>query len=101
MLKDPSGRLIKASIKIDEIRAEQNDFVPMPPGAKIEAEIDIYKTFAFQDRYFRQDGVYKLTAIYQNNMQVEENIDGETVTSWIGEVSSNEVSFQIASRNCK
>ncbi|MBI5296763.1 MAG: hypothetical protein HY869_14890 [Chloroflexi bacterium] len=101
LIEDPLGKLIEPLIKIDEIRAEEDDFVLMPVGIEIEADIDIYKTFLSRDSYFQQSGEYKMTAIYQNDLQVKKIIDGMEVNSWIGEISSNEVLFQIDANNCR
>ena len=55
----------------------------------------VYPSEWFQDNMFTKGEKYTIGVIYQNEFDVTQTIDGVEVSSWIGSIQSNEVTFTI------
>ena len=56
----------------------------------------VYPSEWFQDNMFRKGEKYTIVVIYQNELDATQTIDGVEISSWVGSIQSNEVTFTIS-----
>ena len=66
----------------------------LQPGDKVSRIFYLSGDF-FNKTMFKRGEKYTIVAIYQNDLDITQTIDGVAVSSWIGSVRSNEETFVI------
>lgn len=67
----------------------------LKPGDKVSRIFYLRSGSFFNETMFKKGEKYTIVAIYQNDLDITQTIDGVAVSSWIGSVRSNEETFVI------
>lgn len=69
--------------------------IELQPGEKVSRIFYLKTGDFFNETMFKRGEKYTIVAIYQNDLDITQTIDGVAVSSWIGSVRSNEDTFVI------
>ena len=67
----------------------------LKPGDEVSKIFYLRSSLFFYEKMFKRGEKYTIVAIYQNDLDITQTIDGVAVSSWIGSVRSNEETFII------
>lgn len=76
-------------------RPSVDTLTELQPGDKVSKIFDLRGSLFFYEKMFKRGETYTIVAIYQNDLDITQTIDGVAVSSWIGSVRSNEETFTI------
>ena len=89
------GDAVNPRSKIDIQFPKAEMFVILKPGQEIRKFITLSR-LGYNSNLFVLGEKYTLVAIYQNELDVEIEVEGKTVSSWIGSIQSIPLTFEFA-----
>ena len=95
LIFDSSGNRIVRQCDLNYAGPSIDTLEELQPGKQITQTLYLRDSCFFDDSLFTTGEKYAIVATYQNELDVTQTIDGVDVSSWVGSVQSNEVTFTI------
>lgn len=93
LITNPSGDIVAPNGKIDIDFPNVDMFVDLKPGQEIRKLITL-RGIGYSSDLFVRGEKYTLVVIYQNEMDVQQELDGKIVRSWVGSIKSSPLTFE-------